>query len=172
MVSLGLMRTLVAALLLAVPLPAYSREPFLEGPPEAKPMPDKELAEFLGPVPVNALTWKKLWGPDFCVYYGHANPPLSGDLTFYLGGATAPVEPEPESTRVGGKLGIYRVQWDRTAKQNSVTQHALILLDEYWKVAIAVHGKSQNDLDRLLTIVSQLPTFTKKPRPVPWQQWP
>jgi hypothetical protein len=164
--SLGVMRALVAAFVLAVPLPAYPRDAFSEVLPEAKPMPAKELAEFLGPVPVKALTWKKYLGPDFDVYYGHANPPLSGDVSFYLGG-WPDFRPEPGSTLVAGKLGTYPVQWHRaTVKDGSVTQNALIPLDDYWKVDISVHAKSQKDIDQLLAIVSQLPTFTKKPKPV------
>jgi hypothetical protein len=160
------MRALVAALILAAPFRVFAHDAFATAPPEAKPLSANELAEFLGSVAPNALTWKKYLGPDFDVYYGHASPPLSGEVSFYVGG-WPDFRPEPESTVVGGKLGIYPVQWHRaTAKDGSITQNALIQLDEYWKIDISVHAKSQRDLDQLLAIISQLPTFTKKPRPV------
>ena len=59
------------------------------------------------------------------------------------------------------------MQWYRvTAKDGSVTQNALIPLNDYWKVDISIHSKSQKDVDQLLGTISQLPMFTKKPNPV------
>jgi hypothetical protein len=160
------MRALVIALLVTAPFCVWSHGAFAESSLEAKQMPAKELAEFLGPVSPKALTWKKYLGPDFDVYYGHATSPLSGEVSFYLGG-WPDFRAEPNSTVVEGRLGIFRAQWHRaTAKDGSVTQNALIPLDNYWKVDISVRAKTQADVDKLLATVSQLPTFTKKPKPV------
>ena len=158
--SLGLfpMRSLVAAFLLVLPLYMRAEEP--------KPMPAKELAAFLGPVPANALTWTKYLGPDFEVFYGHANPPVSGDVGFYLGGFPKTRKPEPDSKTIEGKLGIFPVTWHRTAaKDGSISQNALIRLDDSSHVDIWLQAKSQQDVDQILTIISRLPTFTKKPKP-------
>ena len=129
----------------------------------------KELAEFLGAASAKALTWKKYLGPDFDVYYGHANPPLSGAVSFYLGG-WPDFKPEPNSIPVEGKLGIFPAQWHQaTSKDGSVTQNALIPLDHYWKVEISVRAKTKADMDKLLSIISKLPTSTKTPKPVTTQ---
>jgi hypothetical protein len=159
-------RALVAAFLFAAPIAASAHDAFAAVPPDARPIPQKELAEFLGPLSSKALAWKKYVGVDFNVYYGRAQPPLSGDVSFYLGGWPN-FKPQPQSTLVKGKLGIFPVQWRRvTAKDGSVTQNALIPLDDYWKIDISIHAKSQKDVDQLLGTISQLPTFTKKPKPV------
>lgn len=130
-----------------------------------KPMSSKELSKFLGSVPTKAITWTKVRGPDFDVYYGHPNPPLTGDVGFYLGGWPS-FTPGPESKIVSGKLGIFPVQWHRAvSSDSSIKQEAVIPLDDYWKVDIWVSAKHQADLDRLLEIISQLPTFSKKPKP-------
>jgi hypothetical protein len=151
------MRILLGALALVFPVAVLAQE--------GKPMRAKELAEFLGPVSPKAISWKKLSGPDFDVYYGHAKLPLSGDVSFYLGGAPD-FTPSSGSTIVKGKLGIFPVAWHRiVAKNGSVTQSALIPLDDYWKVNISVQAKRQQDVDGLLAVIAQLPTFTKKPKP-------
>ena len=160
------MRALVAAFVFAALIVALAHNAFAAVPPDARPIPQKELGEFLGPVSSKALAWKKYVGVDFNVYYGRAQPPLSGDVSFYLGGWPN-FKPLPKSTLVKGKLGIFPVQWHRvTAKDGSVTQNALIPLDDYWKVDISIHAKSQKAVDQLLGTISQLPTFTKKPNPV------
>jgi hypothetical protein len=130
------------------------------------PMPKKELSQFLGSVSPKAIEWTKTAGPDFDVYRGLARPPLSGEVGFYLGG-WPDFKPDAGSTLVRGRLGIFPVQWHRkVATDGSVSQKALIRLDDYWQIDIWVSAKRQADLDRLLAIVAQLPTFTKKPKPV------
>ena len=52
----------------------------------AKPMPPKELAEFLGPVSPKTIAWTKTVGSDFDAYYGRAMPPLSGTVNIHIGG--------------------------------------------------------------------------------------
>jgi hypothetical protein len=141
---------------------------FFAGAPQ-EPLSAKELPEFLGPVSADAISWTKYLGPDFIVYYGHARPPISADVAFYLGGATR-LEPVPNSETVESTLGIYPVQWRRVvAKDGSVEQTALIRLDDWWKVNIGVKAKSQRDMDQLVAIIARLPTFTTKPKPV-WTQ--
>jgi hypothetical protein len=152
------MRTSVFMLLFAAAI-ACAQAP-------GKPMPAKELSEFLGPAPPKAITWTKVRGPDFDVYHGHPNSPLEGDIGFYLGGWPS-FEADPASKVVEGKLGIFPVQWHRiTASDGSVRQEAVIPLDDYWKVDIWVSAKQQSDVDRILEVVAQLPTFTKKPKPI------
>jgi hypothetical protein len=153
------MRGLLVALVLVLPFTADAQD-------YAKPMPAKELAEFLGPVSREAISWTKLVGPDFDVYHGQANPPLSGVVSFYLGGHPS-FKLETGSTIVEGMLGIFPVRWHRVVTEDgSVKQRALIRLDDYWQVDIWVHAKRQKDLDKLLTVISRLPTFTQKPKPL------
>ena len=105
-------------------------------------------------------------GPDFDVYYGHANPPLSGKIGFYLGG-WPDFHPDADSTLVRGRLGIYPVQWHRkVAADGSVSQKTLIHMDDYWRADVWVDAKSQAELDRLLDVVAKLPNFTTKPHPI------
>ena len=130
------------------------------------PIPEKELSQFLGSVSPKTIEWTKTAGPDFDVYYGRARPPLTGEVGFYLGGHPD-FQPDAGSAKVRGQLGIYPVDWHRRiAADGSVSQKALIRLDDYWQVDIWASAKLQADLDRLLAIVAQLPTFTKKPHPV------
>lgn len=152
------MRGLLVALVLVLPFIARAQD--------AKPMPAKELAEFLGPVSPEAISWTKYVGPDFDVYQGQANPPLAGVVNFYLGGHPS-FKPELGSTTVAGTLGIFPVQWHRVITEDgSLKQRALIRLDDYWQVDIWVRAKRQKDLDELLTAISRLPTFTQKPKPL------
>ena len=152
------MRALLLTLLL-LPGIALAEQP-------GEPMPTQELSEFLGPASLKAITWTKFRGPDFDVYYGHANPPLAGDVGFYVGGWPW-FKAEASNKIVEGKLGIFPVRWHRAiASDGSVKQEALIMQDDYWKVHIWVSAKQQADIDRLLKVVSKLPTFTKKSKPV------
>jgi hypothetical protein len=133
---------------------------------DAKPMPPKELAEFLGPVSPKAFHWVKYTMVDFDLYNGEALPPLSGRVGFYLGGHPN-FQPDPGSTTVKGRFGIFPVKWYRIVTKNrSVSQRALIQLDDYWQVDIGVTAKRQEDVDRLIGILSQLPTFNKRPKPI------
>jgi hypothetical protein len=152
------MRSLALVLAIALPLGAHAEN--------AKPMPPKELAAFLGPVSPTVIRWTKYAGEDFDVYHGRAMRPLIGEVGFYLGG-WPDFKPEAGSTGVEGRLGIFPVKWYRTiASDRSVSQKALIRLDDYWQVDIWVSAKRQADVDRLVATVAQLPTFTKKPKPV------
>lgn len=133
---------------------------------DAKPLVAKELAEFLGPVSPQAFRWTKDTMIDFDLYNGEAIPPLSGHVGFYLGGHPQELRREPGSTTVKGRLGIFPVKWLRTVlNDGSISQRALVYLDDYWHVDIWISAKRQADLDRLIVSVSQLPTFTKKPKP-------
>jgi hypothetical protein len=132
----------------------------------AKPIPPKDLAEFLGPVSPQVIRWTKIAGPDFDLYNGEALSPLSGHVGFYLGGHPQEFKPDPQSSTVRGRLGIFPVKWYCAVMKNgSMSQRALIRLDEYWRVDIAITARRQEDIDRLIATLSQLPTFTKKPKP-------
>ena len=62
------------------------------------------------------------------------------------------------------------MKWDRAVEvDGSVRQSALIHLDRHWQVDIWIRTKQMADLNRLLAIVGQLPTFTKQPKPLPFQ---
>src|ERR1043165_5506817 len=74
----------------------------------AKPIPPKELAEFLGPVSPKAIEWTKTVGSDFDAYYGHAMPPLSGTVNLYIGGWPH-FKAKAASTTVTGRLGMFPV---------------------------------------------------------------
>lgn len=124
-------------------------------------MPDAELAEFLGPVSGTAFSWQKLSKPRSDVYYGHAKPPLSGDVSFYLGGyPDFELPPLSKSILVAGKLGIFPIKWSRiVAKDGSVRQFASFL-DSHRLVVISVRAHRQKAVDELVALVTRLPTFT------------
>jgi hypothetical protein len=132
----------------------------------AKPMPPKELAEFLGPVSPKVVAWTKNVGSDFDAYYGRAMPPLSGTVGLHIGGWPH-FKPNAASTTVTGRLGMFPVTWHRKVAPNgSISQEAVLKLYDLWKVDIWLEAKRQSDIDGIIAIVSRLPTFTKKPTPI------
>ena len=131
------------------------------------PLAGEELSKFLGPVSPRLISWTVTGGPDFTVFRGRANPPLTGTVGFYLGGWPS-FRPEPGSKTVKGRLGIFPLKWYRkVGDDGTVTQRALVRLDYYWKADVWVAAARQSDVDQLVAILSQLPTFTKKPKPIP-----
>lgn len=136
----------------------------LAGQP-GNPMPPEELAKFLGPVPSKGMTWTKVQGVDFAVYYGKPDPPLTGHVGFYVGG-WPDFEPDSGSVIIEGRLGIFPLKWYRKATgEGKVSQAALVKLDHYWRADVWVGADRQADVDQLVAILGQLPRFTKKPSP-------
>jgi len=128
------------------------------------PLTSNELSEFLGPVSPKVIEWTKITGVDWVVYRGRSNPPLNGNVGFYLGGYPD-FEPNKKSTHKVGRLGDFPLTWYRTvAADGSLHQEALISLDAYLRVHIWFEGKQQADIDRIVSVVSELPRF-KKPTP-------
>lgn len=154
--SLGLMRISLFVLLFAA---AIAR-----AQPPGKPIPEKDLSKFLGPVSPKAITWTEKLGPDFVVYDGHPNSPLEGEIGFYCGGWPS-FHPDPASKVVESMLGVFPIQWHRiTASDGSVRQEAVVPWGYYGgKIHIWVSGKQQASVDRLLEVVAQMPLFTEKP---------
>jgi hypothetical protein len=129
-------------------------------------MPSKELAEFLGSVSPKVIEWTKTVGADFDAYYGRAMPPLSGTVNFHIGGWPH-FKPNAASTTATGRLGIFPVTWHRkVAPDGSINQEAVLRLYGLWKVDIWLEAKRQSDIDGMIAIVSRLPTFTQKPKPI------
>ena len=152
------MRRLSIAFLLALLL-----SPHADG---AKPMPPKELAEFLGPVSPKAISWTKSVGSDFDAYYGRALPPLSGTVNIHIGGWPH-FKRDARSTTVAGRLGMFPITWHRkVAQDGTINQEAALKLYDAWKVDIWLEAKRQSDIDGMIAIVSRLPTFAEKPKPV------
>ena len=132
---------------------------------DAKPMSQKELAEFLGPVSPRAIAWSKTMGTDFDAYTGRAAPPLSGTVNIYIGGWPH-FKIRSGSTTVNGQLGMFPVKWHRSVTSNgTITQEAAVKLYDAWKVDIWLEAKRQADIDGMIAIISRLPTFAEKPRP-------
>ena len=152
------MRSFSIVLVLALLLPAHAKG--------GKSMPPKELAEFLGPVSPRAIEWTKSTGADFDAYAGRAMPPLSGTVNLYIGGwphfkANAP------STTVSGRVGLFPVMWHRkVAPDGTITQETVFRLYGVWKVDIWLEAKRQSDIDGMIAILTRMPTFTEKPKPV------
>jgi hypothetical protein len=131
--------------------------------PKPQPLLGKELADFLGPVSPNLIHWSKCTLVDFWVYNGQAMPPLSGRVGIYIGGHPS-FEPDPGSTAVNGRLGIFPVKWYRSVTEKGfISEQGLVQLDRYWVVDIRFTAQRQEDVDRLAAIVSQLPMFTRTP---------
>jgi hypothetical protein len=132
----------------------------------AKPMSPRELAEFLGPVSPKAIAWTKAIGADFDAYSGRAMPPLSGTVNIYIGGWPH-FKRDAKSVTVAGRLGMFPVTWYRkVAPDGTITQEAVPKLYDAWKVDIWLEAKRQSDIDGMIAIVSRLPTFAQKPKPV------
>jgi hypothetical protein len=132
----------------------------------AKPMSPKELAEFLGPISPKAIVWTKTVGSDFDAYSGRAMPPLSGTVNLHIGGWPH-YKPNPASTTLTGHLGMFPVTWHRkVATDGTINQEAVLKLYNLWKVDIWLDAKRQSDIDGMIAVVSKLPTFTKKPKPI------
>ena len=151
------MRSLISGLLLLVVLSGCASGP--------KALTKSELTDFLGPAPQKAIHWTKFIGPDFDVFYGKALPPLSGTVGFYLGGY-ADFKPEPGSARTKATLGIYPVVWYTMKSPGKITQSALIQMDHYWQSHIWIEAEQQADIDAIVHVLSKLPTFTEKPKPL------
>ena len=67
-----------------------------------------------------------------------------------------------------GHLGRYGVKWYRSiAAEGTISQSALIPLDDYWQVDIRVSAKRQVDVDQLIETIGHLPLFTNPPRHIP-----
>ena len=129
-------------------------------------MPPKELAEFLGPVSPKVVEWTKTVGPDFDAYYGRAMPPLSGTVGLHIGGWPH-FKRNAASATVAGRLGMFPVTWHRkVAPDGAISQEAVLKLYDLWKVDIWLEAKRQADIDGMIAIVSKLPTFTQKPKPL------
>lgn len=132
----------------------------------AKPVPPKELAEFLGPVSAKKMEWTKTVGSDFDAYSGQARPPLSGTVNIHIGGWPH-FKRDARSMTVGGRLGMFPVTWHRkVAPDGTISQEAVMKLHDFWKVNVWLEAKRQSDIDGMIAIVSKLPTFTQKPKPV------
>ena len=127
---------------------------------EDQPIPDNELREFLGPVSPDRIEWRVLNSVDFDVYYGKANPPLSGSVGFYLG--LHPQELKPRQTTSKSRLGRFPVTWSRTVNADgSIEQQTIIRLDSVLGLKAHVWADAPNEtqLDNLLLHVGQLPVF-------------
>jgi hypothetical protein len=132
----------------------------------ARSMTQKELAEFLGPVSPKKIEWTKSVGADFDAYSGRALPPLSGTVNIYIGGWPH-FKSNPASTTVTGRLGMFPVTWHKkVAPDGTINQEAALKLYDLWKVDIWLEAKRQSDVDGMIAILSKLPTFTQKPKPV------
>jgi len=152
------MRRLSIAFLLAVLLSNHA-----DG---AKPMSPKELAEFLGSVSPKSIAWTKSVGSDFDAYYGRALPPLSGTVNIHIGGWPH-FKRDARSTTVAGRLGMFPLTWHRkVAPDGTISQEAALKLYDAWKVDVWLEAKRQSDIDGMIAIVSRLPTFAEKPKPV------
>jgi hypothetical protein len=133
---------------------------------DAKPMSRKELAEFLGPVSPRTIEWTKSVGSDFDAYSGRAMPPLSGTVNIHIGGWPH-FKRAAASTKVAGRLGMFPVTWHRkVAPDGTISQEAVLTLHGFWKVDVWLEAKRQSDIDGMIALVSKLPTFTQKPKPV------
>jgi len=132
-------------------------------------MTEKELREFLGPVAPNKIAWTKTVGSDFDAYSGRALPPLSGTVNIYIGGWPH-FKNDSASTKVTGQLGMFPLTWHRKVASNgTITQEAAIKLYDAWKVDVWLEAKRQSDIDGMIAVVSKLPTFAEKPKPVSTQ---
>ena len=112
------------------------------------------------------MTWSRSIGIDCVFYYGHAKPPIQGDVVIYLGGFP-PFEADETATKVEGRLGRFTVKWQKKIlRDKSIIQEAVIPLDSYWKAHVVVKADRETDAGKLINEISGLPTFTQAPKPV------
>ncbi len=131
-----------------------------------KPMSQKELAEFLGPVSSKKIEWTKTVGSDFDAYAGRARPPLAGTVNIHIGGWPH-FKRDAKGATVAGRLGMFPVTWHRkVATDGIIRQEAVLKLHGFWKVNVWLEAKRQSDIDGMIAIISKLPTFTQKPKAV------
>jgi hypothetical protein len=127
---------------------------------DGEPIPEEKLPGFLGPVSPDQFTWGVVEGPDFEVFHGKANPPLAGSVGFYFGGW--PQDLKPSQTTFKSRVGRFPVKWHRNiGADGSVEQEAIILIDSVMDLKAHVWAEAPNEtqLNNLLSIVGQLPTF-------------
>src|SRR5436190_18994133 len=87
----------------------------------ARPMSEKELREFLGPVASNKIAWTKTVGRDFDAYSGRALPPLSGTVNIHIGGWPH-FKSNAASTQITGHLAMFPLTWHRkVAKDGTIS---------------------------------------------------
>ncbi|HSV63935.1 MAG TPA: hypothetical protein VLH83_11380 [Chthoniobacterales bacterium] len=98
-------------------------------------------------------------GPDFEVYHGKANAPLSGSVGFYLGGF--PQKLPPGQSTVKSRLGRFSMKWQRTVESDSsITQEGIIEVDGLWlKADVWANAPNENQLNDLLSVLGRLPIF-------------
>ena len=155
------MRSSLTGVVLALLLSAHAGD--------AKPMSQKELTEFLGPVSPKKVEWTKTVGSDFDAYSGRAMPPLSGTVNIHIGGWPH-FKRDAKSTAVAGRVGMFPLTWYRkVAPDGTISQEAALKLYDLWKVDIWLEAKRQSDIDGMIAIISKLPTFTQKPKPATTQ---
>ena len=126
-----------------------------------EPIPEDELPAFLGPVPPDQFTWTVTRAVDFFIYSGEANPPLSGTVSFYIGGH--PQDVPAGQTEIRSRLGRYRVRWQRNVlADGSVEQEAIVPMQHAvaLKAHVSVRAPNEKELDKLLAAVGHLPTFS------------
>ncbi len=168
------MRILIAIVTLFLPLQSWAQNDRPRYPERLsefarsneQPVPAKELAAFLGPVPLAAITWTSAHGIDSRCYYGRANPPLAGDLRIAID-PYGHFEPGPKSAIAEGKLGNFTVQWHRKVlADGTIQQRAVLSLDDrgHGKAHLLLEAKRQQDIDELLKILSPLPLFEHSPQ--------
>lgn len=137
-----------------------------------EPIPEQELGKFLGPVPPSHFTWCVLESIDFSVYYGEPHPPLTGSVGFYLGGFPGQFKPSP--TTFKSRLGRFPVKWHRSSSADgAIHQEAIIRIDKVMglKAHIWAEAPNENEMEKLLSVVGQLPTFSSGALPNRYQVW-
>ena len=171
------MRILIAVVALFLPLQAWAQSDRPRYPERLsefarrneKPIPAKELAAFLGSVPLAAITWTSAHGIDSLCYYGRANPPFAGDLRIALD-PHGHFEGGPKSAIVEGKLGNFAVQWHRKIFADGTIQlRAVLILDDrdHGKAHLLLEAKRQQDIDQLIKVLNPLPLFEHSPQGKP-----
>jgi hypothetical protein len=128
---------------------------------EGEPIPEEELPAFLGSVQPAQFAWRVFHSIDFDVYYGKPNPPLVGSTGFYLG--FAPQDLERGHSTVISRLGRFRAKWHRNVDPDgSIRQEAIIALGGVLDLKAHVWAEAPNEdqLQKLLSVLGQLPTFS------------
>jgi len=137
---------------------------------DGQPIPEDERPAFLGRVPPDQFAWRIVNGPDFVVYYAKANPPLVGSTGFYLGGW--PQDLEPGQSTVKSRLGRFPAKWQRSVgPDGSIHQEAILALGGALDMKAHVWAEAPNDdqLQKLLSVLGQLPTFSSGAIPARFQ---
>lgn len=127
----------------------------------AKPIGEREVAKFWG-IAQSHMSWSRVEGPDFDVYYGHAKRPLRGGVGVYMGGHPS-FEPVEGVAGVLGRLGTYEVRWFESHDEDGAfRKEGLVHISASQIFHVWIYGPSTSDITVLEKELTTYAVFSPK----------